>query len=128
MDLYIYDVNRLLNEAMALMGEEQKYRKDYVEFAVDITNNLIADCFVINNTMREKKNKIPLVEFPVMQSMTDIIPYEYETLKNIMVYGMAFWLLYQDGENDKANIQNAMYEDNKKRFSKARYIDIESIV
>jgi len=124
----IYTVDRLLNEAMSLMGEEQKYKKDYTPFATDLVNNLIADCFVINNTMREAAGLEPLEEFPVMEGLDSEVPYEYECLKNIMTYGLAFWLLYQDGENDKANMQNAVYEENKARFAKARYDDIAMMV
>lgn len=123
-----YDVDRLLKEAMSMMGEEPRYRDDYETFVVDIANTLMADLFDVNNTMREQAKKQPLACVPVVQQSREEIPYEYLCIKNIMVYGLAFWLLYHDGESDKANIQNAVYEDHKKKFSTALYQQIDRVL
>ena len=49
-----------------------------------------------------------------------------DVYKRQMVYGLAYWLLFQDDENDKANVCNMMYEQNKVRFTKAAYADVVS--
>ncbi len=123
-DRYVYTVDRLLGNAMKLMGEPAKYDKNYSEFAVECANAVIADCWVVNNSMREAAGLEPYDFYPVMKERSEIIPYEFECLQNIMVYGMAFWLLYQDEDNDKASVMNQIYEANKLRWSKAIYTDV----
>ncbi|HBU11326.1 MAG TPA: hypothetical protein DEB31_00890 [Clostridiales bacterium] len=123
-----YTAGILVSEAMALMGESAKFRNEYMEFAVSVANNLAADCFAVNNAVRQSKGKERLSEAPVLYGEGDAIPYEYETLKNIMVYGMAFWLLYQDGELTRASAQHDIYEENKARHMLAGYDGIGNIV
>ncbi len=110
------------------MGEAQKYRKDYIPFVVGLTNRLISDLFRVNNTIREDAGKAPLTETPLVKTLSDQIPFEYETISNMMVYGLAWWLLFQDEENVKANAMNAIYEGNKQRYTRARYRAAESVV
>ncbi len=117
-------VGGLLKRAMSLMGEEGKYESGYAPFVADIVNQLLADCFDINNSIRENAGKTPLASVPYVTKTEDELPYEYETLASIMVYGLAYWLLFQDDENDKANACNMMYEQNKIRFTKAAYTDV----
>ncbi|WP_066649048.1 hypothetical protein [Christensenella timonensis] len=117
-------VGGLLKRAMSLMGEEGKYESGYAPFVADIVNQLLADCFDINNSIRENAGKTPLASVPYVTKTEDELPYEYETLASIMVYGLAYWLLFQDDENDKANACNMMYEQNKIRFTKAAYADV----
>lgn len=112
-------VKDLLRQAMSVMGEEERYESGYAEHAVDLTNLLMVDCFECNNTRRIAAGKEPLREVPMLGEMSDAIPFEYEIVTGVMRYGMAYWLLFQDDENDKANICNANYEVNKTRFSKA---------
>lgn len=119
-------VGGLLKKAMSLMGEEGKYESGYEPFVAEIVNQLLADCFDINNAIRESAGKEPLTVIPSVGKTADVLPYEYETLVSIMVYGLAYWLLFQDDENDKANVCNMMYEQNKVRFTKAAYADVVS--
>ena len=120
-------VGELLKKAMSLMGEESKNENGYAPFVTDLVNGLLADCFSVNNTVRESAGKQPLTSIPTVTKTTDVLPYEYETLVNVMVYGLAYWLLFQDDESDKANVCNMMYEQNKVRFAKAAYADVESM-
>ena len=117
----------MLTESMNQMGETQKYRKDYAPFVMTLVNGVLADCFEFNNAMRENKGMEPLEEMPVVRSETDVIPYEYETLRMLMVYRLAYWLLFQDEENIKANAMLEEYELNMQKMSKALYTPIESI-
>ncbi len=112
-------VKELLRQAMSLMGEESRYEGGYSEFAVDLVNQLIVDCFECNNTRRMFAGKEPLEDLPVMATLNDVIPFEYAVITGVLRYGLAYWLLFQDDENDKANICNANYEGNKLRLSKA---------
>lgn len=119
-----YTVDKLLGEAMSLMGEGAKFRDGYAPYAVDIVNNLLADCFAVNNSIRAGRGLGPLQSIPVLADLADGIPFEYECIKNVMAYGLAFWLLYHDGENDRANLQNIVYETNKGRYTLASYDDV----
>lgn len=138
----IYTVVLLLDEAMNQTGEEKKYVKnimeeqggstvpkymnEYLPFAVGLVNRLLGELFEINNSIRRNHGKSPLQSIPCLADSKDVIPYEYETISNIMVYGLAYWLLFQDEEQNMANVMNAMYEENKLRYAKATYAQIES--
>ncbi len=117
-------VSDLLKRAMSIMGEEEKDKNGYMPFVLDIANQLIADCFETNNAVREGKGLEPIAEVPWLTKESDVLPYEPEVAVNVMAYGMAFWLLFQDDENDKANMCNAAYETNKARVGKAMYADV----
>ena len=41
-----------------------------------------------------------------------------------MIHGLAYQLLFQDDEADKANMEYTIYEQNKARFSPAVYTDV----
>lgn len=112
-------VKELLRQAMSVMGEESRYESGYAKFAVDLVNQLMVDCFECNNTRRIFAGREPLAEPPVVVAMGDVIPFEYEVVTGVLRYGLAYWLLFQDDENDKANICNANYEANKVRLAKA---------
>lgn len=115
----------LLTKAMAIMGETEGYKSGYLPFLVELVNQLLADCFAINNAVREEAGKAPLISIPWISAEEDAIVYEIEIVTNVMVYGLAFWLLFQDDENDKANVCNAAYETNKTRAAKAVYTPAE---
>ena len=115
---YTLTVDDLLDMAMEMMGEDQKSRRGYAPYAAGITNFLLADCFHANNAVRTQAQKQALTELPSVSVGTDVLPYEYETVINLLMPGMAFYLLVQDDENDKANIFNAVYEANKAKYPK----------
>lgn len=117
-------VGGLLTRTMSLMGEEGKYESGYAPFVTDLVNQLLADCFDVNNSMRENAGKQKFASIPSVEKTTDVLPYEYETVVNILAYGLAYWLLFQDDEYDKANACNMIYEQNKIRLTKAAYTDI----
>ncbi len=121
-----YTGNDLLKKSMSLMGEESKYKSGYTPFVTDIVNQLLAECFDVNNTIRQSAGKTPLLEIPTIEKETDVIGYEYQTVVNIMVYGLAYWLLFQDDEYDKANACNALYGQGKISYAKAAYADVEN--
>lgn len=120
----MYTVNDLLKKAMAVMGETERYKSGYAPFLVDLTNQLLMECFDANNAAREGKGIAPLEEIPQVMKAEGELEYEPEVVVNVMAYGLAFWLLFQDDENDKANICAEKYEINKVKASKAAYVDI----
>lgn len=120
-------VRDLLRQAMSVMGEEAGYESGYATFTVNLVNQLMIDCFECNNTRRIFAGKEPLGGIPTVKNMEDIIPFEYEVISGVMSYGLAYWLLFQDDENDKANICNANYETNKIKYAKAVTEEVEDV-
>lgn len=114
----------MLKKAMDLMGEESKYQSGYAPFLIEIINYLLADCFAVNNAYREDVGKEPLTQIPSVSKPEDEIPYEYAAIELIMIHGLAYQLLFQDDEADKANMEYTIYEQNKARFSPAVYTDV----
>lgn len=121
----MYTVNDLLVGAMAIMGETEGYKSGYLPFLVKLTNQLLVDCFEANNAARADKGKEPLTGVPLIKAEDDILEYEDAIILNVMNYGLAFWLLFQDDENDKANACNTVYEENKIKVAKAQYENVE---
>jgi len=120
-------VSGFLSETMNQMGEGAKYRRDYEPFAVSLTNRLISECFEVNNSIRGAKGLEAKTVCPVMEGMDSEIPYEYETVSDILVYGLGYWLFYQDDEFGKANAMRAVYDENRNGRGKAAYTAIADI-
>ncbi len=120
-------VRELLKKAMSVMGEESGYAQGYAPYVADLVNQLMIDCFECNNTCRIASGKEPMREIEEVKTLEDVIPFEYAIVNGVLSYGLAYWLLFQDDENDKANVCNANYELNKTKYAKAVEMEIEDI-
>lgn len=101
---------QVLLETMQLMGEPVSSRSAYNYSVLSISNRLISELFDINNAIRKKNGKATFTEYPILKTLSDTVPFEYETISNIFIYGLAYWLFVQDEEYTKANAMLAQYE------------------
>lgn len=117
----------ILDQTMQLMGEPRSVRADYEYSLLSISNRLITELYDINNATRVKNGKEEFTEYPVLITVNDILPFEYETISNIFIYGLAYWLFMQDEEYVKANAMLAQFNLGKTR-APAVYRKVKSIV
>ena len=119
--------NEVLSDTTRFMGEAASYSY-YATSMVATSNNLIVELFGINNAMRKKNGKPKFTEYPVITTIEDILPFEYNIIFGLFVYGLAYWLFVQDEEYMKANAMLAQYEAMKQKFAPCLYTPVESIV
>lgn len=101
--------DEILDETMQFMGEPRSVKTQYAYSLISISNRLISELYLVNNACRVKNGKEPFVEYPLLTTMDDIVPFEYEIISNLFIYGLAYWLFVQDEENVKANAMLAQY-------------------
>ena len=122
-----FTVENLYESALALLSEEKQRVKDYPKFKIALTNQVLAECFDTNNTLRkiEGLEIIPKNEMPYVQSETDIIPYDIRLIRECMPYGLAA-LLVMDDDKEKCAVFSNQFELLKSKFTKANFEDIKN--
>ena len=122
-----FTVENLYESALALLSEEKQRVKDYPKFKIALTNQVLAECFDTNNTLRkiEGLEIIPKNEMPYVQSETDTIPYDIRLIRECMPYGLAA-LLVMDDDKEKCAVFSNQFELLKSKFTKAQFEDIEN--
>lgn len=120
-----FTVEDLYESALALLSEEKQRVKDYPKFKIALTNQVVAECFDTNNTLRKSDGleAIPKNEMPYMQDDNDVIPYDTRLIRECMPYGLAA-LLVMDDDKEKCAVFSNQFELLKSKFSKAQYNDI----
>ena len=96
--------------AIALMGESGT---NYDSLQVEITNQLLAEMFSVNNTTLTT----PLTTIPSVTLATDTLTYDTGLLREVMPYGMAAKLSLQDSPT-LFNAMNYEYENRLQKYSR----------
>lgn len=120
-----FSVEDLYDAALALLSEDKQRVKDYPKFKLALTNQIIAECFDINNTLRSLDGLEPFGKeaLPYVTDEDDIIPYDIRLLRECMPYGLAS-LLVIDDDKEKCSVFSAQFETLKSKFSRACERDI----
>lgn len=120
-----FTVEDLYESALALLSEDKQRVKDYPKFKIPLTNQVIAECFDINNTLRVADGLIPFSkeQMPYLTLDEDIIPYDIKLLRECMPYGLAA-LLVMDDDKEKCAVFSNQFELLKSKFTKAHFEDI----
>ncbi|MBQ4160534.1 MAG: hypothetical protein IJD83_06335 [Clostridia bacterium] len=111
-------VQELYEAALALLSEQVQRAKSYNIFKIPIVNQIIAECFDINNGIRASEGLTPytLAEMPMMKKEEDVIPYDIRLLRICMPYGVAS-LLVIDDDKSKASVFSEEYNQRKAKLS-----------
>lgn len=123
-----YTVDWFLEQTMQAMGEDVSGKQDYEDFALSVINQYLAETFEFNNAQRAAAGKEPLKETPPVESMEDVMPYEYVTMRLALIWAVGGQFFMQDDETTKAQQFFDKYDENMGKFQKARYTPIKSIV
>lgn len=117
--------SELYRHALALMSLTSVRAKGYEELALPILNELLADCFAVNNTLREEGGLSPLEEVPRMASLTGEIPFEEELCRRVLPFGLASMLLLED-DGGRSQWLYERYEHARSQTGRALFEQIES--
>lgn len=112
----------ILRDTVLFMGEEQD--SFYTRSLISISNKLIVELFGINNAIRRKNGKEKFTEYPIITSMSDTLPFEYQAIEGMFVYGLAYWLFMQDEEWIKANAMLQQFNAMKQQFAPCLYTKV----
>jgi hypothetical protein len=121
-------VQELYEAALALLSEQVARAKSYNYFKIPIINQVIAECFDANNSIRISDD-LPALnknEMPYMTSEEDTIPYDIRLLRECMPYGVAS-LLVIDDDKAKATVFSQQYESYKSKCSCVTLEDIKDV-
>ena len=121
-------VQQLYEAALALLSEDVARAKSYNKFKIPLVNQVIAECFDINNAIRITDGLVPLhkSEMPYMESEEDVIPYDIRLLRECMPYGVAS-LLVIDDDKTKATVFSQQYESYKQKCNCATTVEITDV-
>lgn len=120
-----FTVEDVYEASLALLSEEKQRVKDYPKFKIALINQVIAECFEINNTLRKNEGLEPLTkeEMPYMTDDTDVIPYDVRLVRECMPYGLAS-LLVMDDDKEKCSAFSNQFDILKRKYSRATSEDI----
>lgn len=119
--------NELFNQVLAVMSENKSNSSGYSEFFVGMTNQVMAELFPMENSYRQSLGLDGLKEVPVITKMEDVIPYQDNIVRNVMVWGIATLLALGDEENMKAGFYDNKYQTNRNQFNRANYVPIDDV-
>ncbi len=121
-------VQELYEAALALLSEQVARAKSYNYFKIPIVNQIIAECFDANNSIRVNDGLQPLhkSEMPLVSNEDDVIPYDVRLLRECMPYGVAS-LLVIDDDKSKASVFSQQYESYRAKCSSATFEPITDV-
>ena len=112
--LEIYDV--------ALRYIFEKSKTEYQNFYIPFLNLISAECFALNNFIRQSKGLEELTEIPQYALDEDVVVYEEELTKEVLPLGLASHIAKED-EQEIYNVYIQMYE-----VAKARLISQSKVI
>jgi len=116
--------NELLNKTLAIINED---RADYLNIALECINTLLSDTFNINNIILEAAGDAPLAAIPTISALTDTIPYDDSLVRSAFPFGLASYLIYDDGDMGKVQYFHNMYVNACQDLSKALSGEVEDV-
>lgn len=93
----------------------EKSTKEYQTYYIPFLNLISAECFALNNFIRETKGLEELTEIPQYTQDSDEILYEVELIAEVLPLGLASHIAKED-EQSLYNVYVQMYESAKVRL------------
>lgn len=90
-----------------------------------ILNMALSDLFDFNNAYRLAEDKEELEDVPYLENETDIVPYEYQVVMDLVVIYMAREFM-RDDDLSKFNLFETQYANNYQRLIKLDTLDTSS--
>lgn len=116
-------VRELYLRTLGLMFEKSS-SKDYTNYYMNNINQLLAETFEANNTLRLSSGKESLTEMPVVQADTDVLTYEPLMVNEVLPTGLAA-KFFVDDDLSKYSIFNTRFQNQLFEIQKAVVGDIE---
>ncbi len=94
----------LLTSAIALFFENaNRWQSDPATALVHI-NMVLAETFTINNRLRRKAGLNELENIPKLTQLTEQVPYEEELTRQVLPYGLAAKLYFEQEDNSRLTL------------------------
>lgn len=120
-----FTCQQLFDITIGLMNEQQANSSSYTEFVLPVVNTVLSELLNDENALRQRDGEDKLEEAPYLTNMNDKIPYHTEMVRNVMPFGLGLYLYLGDGELEKATYFSTKYDENRRKYSAALYVDIE---
>lgn len=117
----------LFNTTIGLMNEQRSNSSSYQEFILPVINTVLSELLMDENAFRLRDGQPELEEAPYMTELSDVIPYHRELIQNVMPYGVGLYLYLGDDEMVKATYFSTKYDDNRRKYSTAVYVDTSEV-
>lgn len=112
---------------LGLMNDQKANSGGYSEFYLPILNTVLSECRELENVFRYRDGMEELEDAPYLESLTDVIPYHAELVRNVLPYGLGMFLFLGDDENVKATFFSTKYDENKNKYTPAVYVETEDV-
>lgn len=104
---------------------ERSSSRDFDNDWLAILNMALSDLFDFNNAYRLAEDKEELEDVPYLENETDIVPYEYQVVMDLVVIYMAREFM-RDDDLSKFNLFETQYANNYQRLIKLDTLDTTS--
>ena len=115
----------IFSRALALLNEDESRWEKFKKNAKELINQLLAQCFSIENSLRGSKNMELLERAQVIETLEDEICYDERFVSECMAYGLAS-LLCADDDKPMSNAMGAEFERLKRKYMVANFEDIQN--
>lgn len=116
-------VRDLYLRALALLNEEEGRARVYKKNALALTNQLLAQCLEVENSLREAKGADKLEKAQSVEDFDALIIYDQNFVSAAMPYGLAS-LLCADEDKVMSNAMADEFDRIKKKYSVVTFEDI----
>ena len=113
----------IFSRSLALLNEDESRARNFKKNAKPLINQLLAQCFSIENSLRDSKNIAPLEKAQVIENLDDEISYDESFVSECMAYGLAS-LLCADDDKPMSNAMGAEFDRLKRKHMVVGFEDI----
>lgn len=106
-------VHDIIKSAMSAEYEPIEGDTDAAQHSIDILNELIMDCYEAEQNSREMNGQEPLTAVPVVNDMTDEVPYNDMLVRYALPRGIEWKYCEQNLDQYRADQYRMMYENAK---------------
>lgn len=115
------------NHCLNAMGYTPNNNPLMRELFITNLNNVLAECYEIENVQREMKNMPLLIEPQFVGGFSDDLMYDYQLLITLIMYGVCARLAIGDEDSVAAGYYDNLYEVAKMRPKKAMYVAVDDV-
>ena len=117
--------NEIYRSVLALMFMDDNDASEYQKNFLVQLNMKLEECFETNNSVRIAKGKEAMEEPPMIESLEEEVPYEFELTRSVIPLGIAGDLYVDDDETGISNDYRERYLAWKASRVRARFCPAE---
>lgn len=118
-------VEELFQLCCGMFGEGKDSCKVWRDGFLAMVNSALAECFDIENGIRQSKGEKPWDLPQVVSGFEDVLMYDEELIRRCILWGVCTLLATADDDAMKANLFNNKYEYEKMFALRGRWVETE---